>query len=82
MDYAAAYPDRVDKLILLDTAPVAFQYLAAFEDNILDRLSTEERDQLATLERTDSPQSGAAIAKLETKGLFFDRKSGSNQQES
>jgi proline iminopeptidase len=76
MDYAAAYPDRVDKIILLDTAPVAFQYLAAFEDNILDRLSLEERDQLATLEKTDSPQSRAAIAKLEAKGLFFDRKVG------
>jgi proline iminopeptidase len=76
MDYAAAYPDRVDKLILLDTAPVAFQYLAAFEDNILDRLSMEDRDQLATLEKTNSPQSGAAIAKLEANGLFFDRKIG------
>ncbi len=76
MDYAAAYPDRVDRLILLDTAPVAFQYLAAFDDNILDRLSMEDRDQLATLEKTDSPQSRAAIAKLEAKGLFFDRKIG------
>jgi proline iminopeptidase len=76
MDYAAAYPDRVDKLILLDTAPIAFQYLTAFEDNILDRLSLEDRDQLATLEKADSPQSRAAIAKLEAKGLFFDRKIG------
>jgi proline iminopeptidase len=53
MDHAAAYPDRVDKIVLLDTAPVAFQYLAAFEGNILDRLSPEDRDQLATLEKTD-----------------------------
>jgi proline iminopeptidase len=76
MDYAAAYPDRVDKIVLLDSAPVAFQYLAAFEDNILDRLSMEDRDQLATLEKTDSPQSRAAIAKLEASGLFFDRNIG------
>jgi proline iminopeptidase len=26
MDYAAAFPDRIDKIILLDTAPVAFQH--------------------------------------------------------
>lgn len=76
MEYAATYPDKVDKIVLLDTAPIAFKYLAAFEDNILDRLSLEDRDQLATLAKTDSPQSRAAIAKLEAKGLFFDRKIG------
>jgi proline iminopeptidase len=76
MDYAAAYPQRVDKLILLDTAPAAFQYLTAFDDNILDRLSIEDRDHLSTLEKADSPQSRAAIAKLEAKGLFFDRTIG------
>lgn len=76
MDYAAAFPDRVDKIILLDTAPVAFQYLTAFQDNVLDRLSLEDRDQLATLEKADSPQSRAAMAELEAKALFFDRKTG------
>jgi proline iminopeptidase len=76
MDYATAYPQRVDKLILLDTAPVAFQYLTAFDDNIRDRLSIEDRDHLSTLEKADSPQSRAAIAKLEAKGLFFDRTIG------
>ena len=76
MDYAAAYPERVNKLILLDTAPVAFQFLIAFEDNILDRLSLEDRDRLVTLEKSDSPQSRAGVAELESKGLFFDRKMG------
>lgn len=76
MDYAAAFPDRVDKIILLDTAPVAFQYLVAFQDNILNRLSLADRDRLATLEKADSPQSRAEVAKLEAKGLFFDRKLG------
>ena len=76
MDYAAAFPDRVDKVVLLDTAPVAFQYLTAFQDNVLDRLSLEDRNQLATLEKVDSPESRAAIAALETKALFFDRKIG------
>jgi pimeloyl-ACP methyl ester carboxylesterase len=57
MDYAAAFPDRVDKLILLDTVPVAFQYLAAFQDNILDRLSLADRDRLTTLEEARSLRS-------------------------
>lgn len=76
MDYAAAYPDRIDKLILLDTAPVAFQYLTAFQDNVLDRLSLEDRDRLATLEKEDSPQSRTGVAELEAKSLFFDRRIG------
>jgi proline iminopeptidase len=76
MDYAAAYPERVDKLVLLDSAPVAFQYLIAFEDNVLDRLSLDERDRLASFEKADTPQSRADVATLEAKGLFFDRKIG------
>jgi proline iminopeptidase len=76
MDYAAAFPDRVDKIILLDTAPVSFQYLTAFQDNLLDRLSLEDRDRLATMEKADSPQSRAAMAELQAKALFFDRKIG------
>jgi proline iminopeptidase len=76
MDYAAAYPEHIDKLVLLDSAPVAFQYLVAFEDNILDRLSLEDRDRLGTLEKEDSQQSRMDMATLETKGLFFNRKIG------
>jgi proline iminopeptidase len=76
MDYAAAFPNRVDKLILLDTVPVAFKYLIAFQDNLLDRLPREDRDRLGTLEQTDSRQSRAAVAELEAKALFFDRKIG------
>jgi pimeloyl-ACP methyl ester carboxylesterase len=82
MDYAAASPDRIDKIILLDTAPVAFQHLTAFQDNVLDRLSLEDRDQLATLEKADSSQSRAAIAELEAKALFLIEKSGSSWRES
>lgn len=76
MDYAARYPEHIDKLVLLDSVPVAFQYLVAFQDNILDRLSLEERDRLGALEKEDSPQSRAEVAKLEAKSLFFDRKIG------
>jgi hypothetical protein len=71
MNYDAAFPDRGDKIVLLDTAPVAFQYLTAFQDNVLDRLSLEDRDQLATLEKADAPQSRAAMAELESNALFL-----------
>jgi len=76
MDYAAAFPNRVDRLILLDSAPVAFQYLTAFQDNLLVRLSPEDRARLATLEKADSPQSRVEMVQLQAKGLFFDRKIG------
>jgi proline iminopeptidase len=76
MDYAAAYPERIDKLILLDSAPVAFEYLTAFEDNMLDRLSPEDRERLAALEKLNVPESRAEMVKLQADGLFFDRKVG------
>jgi proline iminopeptidase len=76
MYYATAYPDRVDRLILLDTAPVASEFLRALQDNILDRLSLDEREQLATLEKSSSPDAQAAMARLQAGALFFDRKVG------
>src|SRR5580704_6884264 len=52
MYYAAAYPGRVDKLILLDSAPIASEFLRPLQANILDRLSPEERDRLTILEKS------------------------------
>ena len=77
MYYAAAHPDRVDKLILLDSAPVASEFLMPFQDNLFDRLSPEDRDRLATLQASDSPEAVAAAAQLQAQALFFDRKAGS-----
>jgi len=76
MYYAAAYPERIHKLVLLDSVPVASQFLGAFQDNILDRLSTEDREQLASLETSNSPENQMAVAQLQAKGLFFNRKIG------
>jgi proline iminopeptidase len=81
MKYAAAYPSRIDKLILLDSVPVAFEYLAAFQDNILDRMSPDQRERLASLEKMDSAASREEIAKLQISGLFFDRKIGAQHAE-
>ena len=77
MYYAAAHPDRVDKLILLDSAPVASEFLRPLEDNILDRLSPDDRDRLMTLQASNSPEALAAAAQLQAQALFFDRKVGS-----
>lgn len=76
MNYAAAYPDRVHNLILLDTAPIASEFLGAFQDNLLDRLSMEERDQFASVQKSNSPESRATIAELQMEGLFYNRKTG------
>lgn len=76
MYYAAAYPQRIRKLVLLDSAPVASQLLGAFQDNILDRLSTQERIRLASLEKSNSSANQNAIARLEAEALFFNRNVG------
>lgn len=81
MYYAIAHPDRVDKLVLLDTAPVAGEFLRPLQDNILDRLSPDERDQLATLEKSGStsPDTQIAMARLQMGAFFFDRKVGTQE---
>jgi proline iminopeptidase len=79
MEYAAQYPEHVHKLVLLDTAPVTSHLLAAFDDNIQDRLSLEERHRLAALESSNSPDAQAEMAPIEADGLFFDRKLGAQK---
>jgi proline iminopeptidase len=76
MYYAAAYPDRVDKLIFLDSAPIASEFLRPFQANILDRLSPQERDRLTVLEKSSSPDSQAEMAQINAMALFYDRQIG------
>jgi proline iminopeptidase len=76
MYYAAAYPDRVDKLILLDSAPIASEFLRPFQANIVDRLSPQERDRLTVLEKSSAPDSRAEMAQINAMALFFDRQIG------
>jgi proline iminopeptidase len=78
MYYAAAHPERVDKLVLLDTAPIASEFLRPLDDNILDRLSLNERQQLTALQKSGSttPQTVSAMARLQMGAFFFDRKVG------
>ena len=76
MYYAAANSARVDKLVLVDTAPIASEFLRPFDDNMLDRLSTEERNRLATLQKSSAPEARSEIAQLQVGALFFDREVG------
>jgi proline iminopeptidase len=41
MHYAAAYPERVDRLVLVGTAPVATEFMDAYRDNLELRLGPE-----------------------------------------
>ena len=76
MYYAAAHPDRVDKLVLLDTAPISSEFIRPLQDNILDRLSPDERQRLAALEKLITPDALAETAQIEANALFFDRQIG------
>jgi proline iminopeptidase len=76
MRYAAAYPERIRTLVLLDSAPVAFEYLTAFEDNMAARMSLADRERLKTLAQSNDPQSRVEMVRLQTEGLFFDRNVG------
>jgi proline iminopeptidase len=74
MYYTAAHPDRVVKLILIDSVPVAFEFLDAMLDNILMRLGPNEVQELESLQRAGSPE--PATMKVLLPGYFFDRNVG------
>jgi proline iminopeptidase len=76
MRYAAAYPRHVDKLVLLDTVPVASELLIPLNDNILDRFSAVERDRMAALLQSSSSDAQHDVALLQAAVFFFDRKLG------
>ena len=77
MHYAAVSPEHVAQLILLDSAPVAFSALAAFDDNLLDRLGPEDRARLEALQNENTPQARSDAAAVQSQALFYDRNLGS-----
>lgn len=76
MRYAATSPEHVGQLILLDSAPVAFSALAAFDDNLLDRLRLEDRTRLEALQKENTPEARGSAAELQSQALFYDRSLG------
>jgi proline iminopeptidase len=77
MRYAIAAPEHVSQLVLLDSAPVSFSAIAAFDDNIMDRLQMGDRTKLEALENQSSPAARADAAELQSQALFFNRELGS-----
>lgn len=76
MRYAVTYPQHVDKLVLLDTVPVASEFLTPLNDNIFDRLSTDERERVMAPPKSASPEAQRDVALLQATVFFFDRKLG------
>lgn len=77
MHYAAVSSEHVAQLILLDSAPVAFSALAAFDDNLLDRLRLEDRTRLEALQNENTPEARVGAAELQSQALFYNRNLGS-----
>lgn len=65
VDYAVTYPQHVDKLVLLDTVPVASEFLTPLNDNIFDRLSTDERERVMAAPKSASPEAQRDVALLQ-----------------
>ena len=81
MAYAAAYPDRVDRLILIDTGGPTLEFAPWFNDNIRARLRPE--DVAAEKYWTDAAAHGVAPDKVAletmravTPAYFYDRERG------
>jgi proline iminopeptidase len=74
--YAAKYPQHVKKLLLLEPAPGSSEYLPAFQQEILGRLSPEDKQQLAALSRDPALSNDPALFQkwmnLRFKAYYFD----------
>ncbi len=51
MAYAGKYPDRIEKLILLDSGGCDISFFKAFNQRIMNNLTMEERSELALIDR-------------------------------
>ena len=69
--YAAAHPNRVEKLVLLDGAPIASQFLDAADDHIRARLTPQELTRVDSLAAAGAPMDSITLAQL--PAFFFDR---------
>jgi len=81
MAYAGAHPDRIDRLILIDSGGPTLEFGRWFEDNIRARLRPEDIE--AERYWKEAAKRGVASDKVEiesvraiTPGYFFDRATG------
>jgi proline iminopeptidase len=78
MAYAAAHPDRIDQLILIDSGGPTMEWRGWFFDNMDMRLSPAELESLRHWQDLfrrgiDVERAGEEIAKARLPGYFFDR---------
>jgi proline iminopeptidase len=81
MAYAAAHPDRVDRLILIGSGGPTFEFTEWFQDNIAMRLRPEDIEarsywQEAAKNGVSADKAAIEGIKAITPGYFFDRKQG------
>jgi pimeloyl-ACP methyl ester carboxylesterase len=81
MAYAASYPNRVDRMILIDSGGETTQFFQWFGDNLEARLHSEDREMQAYWASAkdrgvDADKAGQELGKALTPGYFFDRSKG------
>jgi len=81
MAYAAAHPDRIDRMILIGPGGPTLEFVTWFPDNIRMRLRPEDLEAERSWEEAEKRGVDADKATLEgiraiTPGYFFDREKG------
>ena len=81
MAYAAAHPDRIDRLILIDSGGPTLEFATWFEDNIRARLRPEDAEAERYWKEAAKRGVSADKAEIEsvkaiTPAYFFDRAKG------
>lgn len=73
MAYAAAHPDHVQSLILVDSGGMDFSFARVFQDNVTARESVSDRQKIA---KADGATPSIALLRLLTPFYYFDRALG------
>jgi proline iminopeptidase len=81
MAYAAAHPDRIDKMILIGPGGPTLEFTTRFSDNIRMRLHPEDLEaerswQDAEKRGVDADKVALEAIRAVTPGYFFDREKG------
>ena len=81
MAYAAAYPTRIDRIILISSGGPTLEFTAWFDDNIRARLRPEDVEaqrywQEAARRGVDADKAALERVKAIAPGYFFDRAKG------
>jgi proline iminopeptidase len=78
MAYAAAHPDRIDRVVLIDSGGPTLEFTTWFEDNIRARLRPEDLEaqqywMAAEKRGVDADKVALESARALAPGYFFDR---------